>query len=142
MEVKKYKIISLYILVSIFFANYAHSAVEDWEYVTTTGGTQVFVDPKTFKKDRNIWKISILGDGTPYKSGGYDGIPEQIKTSNKYDIEFDCSRDVYRLMRVASYSKHLGEGYIETKYVGGEWRSFNESGIIFTPVADLYCNKR
>lgn len=118
------------------------SAADDWTYITTTGGTQVFVNPKTFKKEKDIWKITILGDGTPYETGGYDGIPVQVKTSNSFDIEFDCSRAIFKIIKVASFSKHLGEGYIETKYIGGNWRSIYEDGIIFTPVAVKYCNEK
>ena len=106
------------IILTLLLAAMNTGAMAEWVKVASNDSLDIYADPTTIRKNRNMVKMWTLSDLREPRSVSSTG--PQLSTMHR--VEFDCADERKRYLSIAAYSGQMGSGivvYSSTQV--GEW---------------------
>lgn len=96
---------NIFLLVLLVIAS--NSAMAGWTIVGSFNNSAIYADPSTIGKNGNIVKMWMLYD---YKEA--EIFNNKSYLSEKYQVEFDCQKKLYRVTAFSWHSGNMGKGEV------------------------------
>lgn len=114
------------------------AASAGWTMIGSTTTFEIFVDPATVRKKGKIVKLWAV-DSYYAPTVNADG---QSYRSVKAQEEFDCVKEISRILTLTQYSEGLGYGEVVYNYIGdpGPWVPISP-GTVKEAVWKFACGK-
>lgn len=102
---------------------FAIAASPVWTKVAEDGGATVYVDYASKRRDGQVVSLTWVSDGKPFTSTHRRLRNTPILTSIKFEAEYECSTERYRILTRTLYTDHVATGSPTHEVLNTGWTS-------------------